>query len=383
MKPAPKNSKKICRALVCIVCDGIDSSVFHGQVFQPLLELKKSSPETPISIVSFEYACDLEKIHALIKTKFLTTEAISFVLYKKYSFIGWPNLWLAARQLKKFLGSLPAYTIRARGPLAGAIALRAATIPQCQELIIQARGLAAAEYLYDHEQDKQKNVHKNINNPIISSVFAQQKCIERRYSTYIYRLRTRQFENLERSVYALHTKLPATIEAVSPALKEYLVKEFGAPADKITIAHQDIPPAIAPELHAAWAREVRTELAIPETAHVYCYSGSIKPWQCPDLTIDFFKQELQKNSDSYLLVLTQDKNQFEKLLHESKIPANNYRVKTVAHDQVYRYLSACNTGILFRKPHVVNWVSRPTKALEYRAAGLTIAHNNTVAYLKE
>ena len=50
-------------------------------------------------------------------------------------------------------------------------------------------------------------------------------------------------------------------------------------------------------------------------------------------------------------------------------------------DDVIKYLCAADAGILLRKKDVVNWVARPTKILEYRAAGLKIIHNDTVAML--
>ncbi len=374
-------------AHIRIIYDGVGSSVFPGQVLAPLRAYQKQHAATPVYIVSFEYARDSKAARTLIEKKFsgmvlektLATDysfttandenknnpAITIIIFKKYPFVGSFNLVLAAYQLKKFLRRLPSYTISARGPLAGALALRAADTRHCQELIIQARGLVAAEYLYDQEQHQQeKNVGEFLRR-------------------WIHRLRAQQFEKLEKKVYALQAPLPATIECVSPALKNYLIETFHAPAGKITIAQHDIPSALETKQLETWKKEVRQELEIPESATVYCYSGSVKPWQCPDLTIDFFARELKKNDTSYLLILTQDRQQFMELLHESAITKTNYRVLTVKHDQVYRYLAACDTGILFRRPHVVNWVSRPTKALEYHAAGLAIAHNNTVAYLND
>lgn len=374
-------------AHIRIIYDGIGSSVFPGQVLAPLKAYQKQHPSTPVYIVSFEYARDYKAAYTLIEKKFSgmlldrthathKTHApknntnkncppISFILFKKYPFIGSFNLALAAYQLKKFLRTLPAYTVSARGPLAGAIALRATDTRRCQELVIQARGLVAAEYAYDQEQKNHKKKPWG------------------KLRAWIHHLRAQQFEKLEKKVYALRTQLPATIECVSPALKTYLMQTFHAPAGKITIAQLDIPHRFTTEQLNSWKKEVRKELAIPENASVYCYSGSVKPWQCPDLTIDFFARQLQNNPENYLLILTQEKDQFEKLLAQSSIPPKNYRIFTVAHDQVYRYLAACDTGILFRRPHIVNWVSRPTKALEYHAAGLAIAHNNTVAYLTQ
>jgi hypothetical protein len=50
---------------------------------------------------------------------------------------------------------------------------------------------------------------------------------------------------------------------------------------------------------------------------------------------------------------------------------------------IYHYLAAADIGIIFRKPHIINWISRPTKILEYQAVGLKIIHNNTVAMLAD
>lgn len=117
--------------------------------------------------------------------------------------------------------------------------------------------------------------------------------------------------------------------------------------------------------------------------HVYCYNGSGKTWQCPQESILFFKQELEKNKNVFLLILSQDKEIFNHFVSHHQLPQHSYHIMHVPHHEVIHYLSACDTGILLRKPHLVNWVSRPTKALEYQAAGLTIVHNNTVAWLCE
>jgi hypothetical protein len=57
-------------------------------------------------------------------------------------------------------------------------------------------------------------------------------------------------------------------------------------------------------------------------------------------------------------------------------------VRNVPHGMIYRYLAACDIGLIFREPHLINWTSRPTKVLEYQAAGLEIVHNNTIDFLQ-
>ena len=180
-----------------------------------------------------------------------------------------------------------------------------------------------------------------------------------------------------------NSALPITFEAVSEALKTYLVEHYQTQAEKITIALHDIPAAIVPEKIQEWRGATRTQLEIPSDAKVYCYNGSIKPWQCPEKTVQYFKEELKKNSNSFLLILTHDTIQFEHLIQQADVPAHCYKIITVPHVDIYHYLAACNAGIIFREDHPINWTSRPTKILEYQAVGLHIIHNNTIAMLSE
>ena len=61
--------------------------------------------------------------------------------------------------------------------------------------------------------------------------------------------------------------------------------------------------------------------------------------------------------------------------------AGSYHITTISHADIYRYLAAADAGIVLRESHPINWVSRPTKILEYQAAGLAIVHNNTIGYI--
>ena len=333
--------------LVVILYDGIENSVFAGQVLQPLVQKLEIDENIQVHLISFERRPGLFEKY---KQPGFLHERLRVTILKKYPFIGSINLWHATRHLEKVLSPLGSYECIARGPIAGAIALR--VVPAERPLIIQARGLLAEEYTY------------------------------MRGSSLIHRMRAQQFRTLEKDVYST-ARENVTIEAVSSALKNYLIKKYGTRTDRITVAQHDIPQQIKAAIATTWKQEVRTELKIPADAHVYCYSGSSKPWQCPDMVVHFFQEKFKKEPNTFLLILTQDTQEFKTLLGKAGIPEKLYHIATVAHHEVYRYLSACNTGLIFRKNHMVNWVARPTKVLEYRAAGLDIVHNNTVAYLTE
>jgi hypothetical protein len=195
--------------------------------------------------------------------------------------------------------------------------------------------------------------------------------------------RSYQLRAVEAHVYGGTDKHRVTIQAVSPALKDYLIAMFKTHPSRITIAEHDIPHPLAPDHTQQYKIAVRAQLNIALDTHVYCYNGSAKPWQCPELVVRFFKKELDTQNDIFLLILTEDALLFQQLLAHAHIDTKKYAILSVPHAEIYQYLAACNTGIIFREPHIINWVSRPTKILEYRAAHLHVVHNNTIAYAKK
>ena len=172
-----------------------------------------------------------------------------------------------------------------------------------------------------------------------------------------------------------------TVEAVSSAMKDYFMATYNMSSSIISLAETDIPSIIPAQKVKAWHSTTRQELGIGEDRYVYCYAGSAKTWQCPQEIIDFFIKARQAKPESYLLLLTQDTALFEQLCNKAQLSPQDYTVLHVPHDQLVHYLSAADAGLIFREKHILNWVSRPTKILEYRSVGLTIIHNNTVEML--
>lgn len=331
-------------ARIVLIYDSLTNSVFESQVVKPLLHHK----EKLLVIITFEPNIQ-EPLINHYQEKY---RSIKFVIFKRWPFFGTINLYYAAFLVRSFLQDFTTYSLQARGPLAGFIAQQAIT--KTTSLMIQARGLLAQEYAYQHEH----------------------------HFTWWYRWRYQVFNNLEKKVYSTLDN-NHSIEAVSPALRDYLITTYQTPAEKITVAQFDIPPVYLPAQITAWRHETRQALHIPHDAFVYCYNGSAKPWQMPAESLDFFVDALRKNPKSFLLVLTQDVNLFNNLRQEKNIPEHFCCILTVAHENIYQHLAAADAGLLLRQPHVINWISRPTKVLEYHAVGLQIIHNNTVAWLTQ
>ncbi len=375
--------------IIFVVYDGIENSVFQSQVLIPLQKRLRECSQITVTLISFEQK---KYSHVELIKIIPEQDRLRVVLFKRLPFIMPGSLLLAAREFSSICCSEPVsgarpYLIIVRGPIAGLIVQRVVKrftychseldsgSSQKPELIIQSRGLCAEEYRYAHEQ-----------------------------AYWFVRpwhwLRYQQFKCLEKKVYGRNTchpelacppkpwrrldsgsRLSFTIEAVSPALKKYLVSMFNANPEQISIASYDIPTPISPEQVSRWRQQARQELGIPEDAYVYCYSGSHKPWQCASESIAYVAQRYYEDNKSFLLVLSQDSEKFLIELKASKISETWYRVLPVPPSKLFYYLAAADAGLLFRKADVVNWVSRPTKMLEYQAVGLKVIHNGTIGLL--
>jgi hypothetical protein len=338
-----------CDSLIFVTYDGVENSVFESQVIVPLQNYQNAHPENSISIISFE-----KNPERFAQKKY----PFEVIFLKKYPYCGKLSLLPAFFQLRGQLKKFNNYSIIARGPVAGFLAVQAARKISCKNLKIQARGLLAQEYMYTKQ-----------NTGTLAHI--------------MHRFRAHLYATLEKKMYQLAAQnaFPITIEAVSPALKNYIADEYQVDKKCITIAHDDIPLSIRPAKKIMWRNQIRSELGIPAQSKVYCYNGSAKPWQCPSETIAYFKEQLSKDALSFLLLLSDEPDIFQSLCRKYELMQNSYRILHVAHANIYQYLAAADVGIVFRQPHIINWISRPTKVLEYQALGLEIAHNNTVAML--
>lgn len=339
--------------LIFVVYDGIANSVFDSQVINPLVRKLEASLTNKILVICFEKVQPSPEVLAALNA---IHPNISLIICKKHSFFGRLSLWPAVRSLKKILARFSAYELMARGPLAGYVCLHAVTWSNCSNLTVQARGLLAEEHRYSTRDERNY------------------------FLRLINALRLKFFSSLENHVYS-HAKI--TVEAVSPALKTFLIKNLHAHEHKIIIARHDLPQTYSPAAIAGWRTETRKRIGIPESAYVYCFNGSAKPWQCAPETVDFFALRYAENQHTFLLVLSQDKDIFLALLEQRGLPPSSFAIMSVPHKDMYHYLSACDAGLLFRESSIVNWVARPTKLLEYQAVGLEVIHNNTVAWLTE
>lgn len=332
----------VTETLFFIHYDGVDATIFQGQVLTPLIKRLQDDPNLQIILISFEYQIqpfqELENLHPRLTIK----------IVRKLSFCGTLSLWPQIYQLKKIITLYQPTDIIARGLLAGYIA-------QCsssQIITIQIRGLLSQEYAYLHNCSWKHPVHK---------------------------MKLLLYQQLEKTVYQNYYN--THFIAVSPALKQYLQDQFAIPAMQITIEKHDLPTQITIEKKFKTRKAIRQQLTIPEDKIVYCYVGSTHKWQCPEETIVYLKQKYAHNNNAFLLLLSPEQKPFKKFLEKHALPESAYTLLTVPHQEVQNYLCAVDYGLLLREQHLLNWVSRPTKALEYWACHVPVLHNNTVDFV--
>lgn len=346
---------------IVVIYDSITNSVFISQVLNPLLAWLNGDKKRTATVISFE-AIDITN-HPT-RARIAQEKRITLIIRKRIPFFGRLSLVYAAAVVRRIAKKKPTERIIARGPFAGYACLQARLQTP---LLIQIRGLAAHEYAYTHE--KQLTKERGIMNLI-------RRCH--------YRAKLRVLKRLETELYAGKNSSQLTFEAVSPALREYLLATYPTlHPQAITLAYEDIPQPVPLQKRKQWRLQTRAELAIPVDAQLYCYNGSAKPWQCPDSFFAFCRTEIALNGNAHLLILSHDYEEFARLMPQTQIPPERYHIVSVPHDKIYQYLAAADTGILFRDATLLNWVSRPTKVLEYQAVGLTILHNATIAWLAE
>ena len=158
------------------------------------------------------------------------------------------------------------------------------------------------------------------------------------------------------------------VTTVSTALKQLLIKEMNAPADTSVV-----PCCITKITGDEKRKELRKEWGITDDEIVLVYSGGTASYQhLEDLTIPFLKKVLERNSKVRLAFLSSELEKIKKMLVAAGIFSDSIILKSFPQKQVAEALTACDAGILIRKPTIVNYVANPVKIAEYLGSGLPV-----------
>jgi len=126
------------------------------------------------------------------------------------------------------------------------------------------------------------------------------------------------------------------------------------------------------EYNLSRRKEIREKLLLATEHILFCYSGSLNPWQCVDETINLCKMISDRFPLARFLFLTNDQENMRNRLSQCGLHKSKSLVKRCAPYEVRSYLQAADVGIILRRDSVVNTVASPIKVAEYLASGLPV-----------
>lgn len=353
------------KRLLVLVYDGIANSVFESLVLAPAEKKVESGLFSHVDIVLFEtqYTQATEIAQKLQQA----SSGISLHVFRRFPVLGNLSVGIMAPVLARWLLDYWYDAIVVRGPLAAYVlgqALRWLVLPLKPgwrvPIVLQVRGLAAEEARLSQKAGDKKNVLSRI----------------------VSWIKLKTLVSIEGQVYRKDFwPVPMKMAPVSSALQDYVVQNLGGDASAMSIETADLPEPVDRTQALFWRQELRSFLKIPQDAVVYGYSGSCKRWQCAQETVEYLAARINENTNTYGVILTTDVLAFERIIEGWELDRSRLILKFVNPKEILRWTAVLDHGILLRYQDIVNWVSRPTKALEYQAVGINIIHNNTVKWL--
>ncbi|MBQ3152909.1 MAG: hypothetical protein IJB77_05565 [Bacteroidaceae bacterium] len=144
-----------------------------------------------------------------------------------------------------------------------------------------------------------------------------------------------------------------TLFVVSEKMKEFFSKEYGYNEKKNNCI---VMPCFNLEISPDF------DLSQYEKP-TFVYAGSASVWQCVDKMLTVFSMLEKRIKDAKLVILSSDKETFEKSIAEHNI--KNYEIKYIPYKELNKELHKYKYGFLLREDHIVNNVATPTKMNSY------------------
>ncbi len=158
------------------------------------------------------------------------------------------------------------------------------------------------------------------------------------------------------------------VTTVSDALRALLIEEMHAPVNTAVV-----PCCVSSVTEDKKRAEIRKRWNVHDDEILLVYSGTTAAYQhLEDLTIPFMKRIREENNKIRLAFISPEKERITALLQAAQMNMEGVIVDSFPQKDVGAALTACDAGILIRKPSLVNRVANPVKIAEYLAAGLPI-----------
>lgn len=170
------------------------------------------------------------------------------------------------------------------------------------------------------------------------------------------------------------------ILCVSKKLEEYLKNRYF-----VNCSVSIIPTCIEADKNGFDLEQrikIRSDLKL-DKKFILTYCGGGQRYQNPEELITAFIMISEKIEEVLFLILTKDKEIFETFFNKFNVDKSRYLIKTVSHNDVYRYLSAADLAILLRDSNNVNKVASPTKFAEYINCNLPVFISHDIGDIDE
>lgn len=169
------------------------------------------------------------------------------------------------------------------------------------------------------------------------------------------------------------------IICVSHKMAEMLNERHGVPFSKMRIEPCKVDLQHFSNINRTWARE---QLNVGDRK-VVCYLGSLAWYQLPDQSIRVYKAFKKHHPEAVFLAITTDVNKMKSMLADAGFSEADCMAIQVSSEDVPRYLSAADVGLLLREANPVNAVASPVKFAEYLACGVPVLLTESIGDYSE
>jgi glycosyltransferase involved in cell wall biosynthesis len=166
-------------------------------------------------------------------------------------------------------------------------------------------------------------------------------------------------------------KLSDHVTTVSGPLKEYLVDQISAPKEPYLI-----PCCVKNIVEDSYREQIRDELNIRNKKAILYLGGVQKYQHLEDMVLPFIKTALSISTEYVGVFISQNASELQNIVRKFHLDENRVRIISVSQDEVGKYLSAMDVGLLLRAPSLLNTFSQPVKLGEYLSAGVPVIVEN-------